>query len=208
MSIPKGRYAWFGPDEPVRRGVTKIPWRSRVILTGVVVIMWMISVRAFGQSVDDVAHAIAKTEGFYVHGTKPNRYHNPGDVRRFHGTKYPGEVRLDRFGYVVFKNDAFGWAALTRNLQRIVDGTSPQYSTDPTFGEIAKAYATDRRWGKSVCKILRINPQATLREFLGLAPRIVLTTKGSDDTTLMRLFEKRDDVPELWTVPTLLAQVR
>ncbi len=205
MSIPKGRYAWFGPEDAKPKA--QVPW-ARFILWFILTALAVWAVDAHAQSVDDVAHAIAGTEGFYIKGTKPARYHNPGDVRRFQGTKYPGEVRLDRFGYVVFKNDAFGWAALRRNLQRIVDGTSTYYSTDPTFAQIAKSYASDKRWGVSVCKILRVNPQATLREYLGLAPRILLTTKVSDDTTLMRLFEKRDGVSELRSMPTLLAQVR
>jgi hypothetical protein len=103
---------------------------------------------------------------------------------------------------VIFKSSAFGWAALTRNLQRIVDGTSTYYSTDPTFAEIAKAYATDKRWGKSVCKILQINPRATMREYLGLAPLVRMTWNSNADI-LKRILAPLADSVGLVATPTL-----
>lgn len=181
---------------------------TRFILWAACSLIAIWAVDCYAQSVHDVANAIARTEGYYVKGSKPNRYRNPGDIRRFHGAAYPGEVARDRFGYVRFKSAKAGWAALESNLQRIVDGSSSQYDQSMTFGEIAKIYAADPRWGKTFCKILRVTPAMTFQEYFGLAPRIRLTQGAHDATTLMRVLEVRNDMPELFAMSAVLASLR
>lgn len=117
------------------------------------------------------ANAIARTEGFYIKGTVPNRLHNPGDITARRRDAYPGQVGLYR-GYVVFKRDSYGWAALRDQIQRVIDGTSTKYTQEMTFARIAKVYAQDSRWGKTVCKLLKIEPSTTFEEYFELAPRV------------------------------------
>ena len=122
--------------------------------------------------VSQLATAVARTEGFYVKGTTPNRLHNPGDIRARATHAYAGQVGLSKRGYVIFKNDAWGWAALEKQIEKMIDGTSLVYTPDMTFSRIAKRYASDPRWVQNVCKILKISPRTTFAEFFDLAPRV------------------------------------
>jgi hypothetical protein len=72
--------------------------------------------------VHSLAVAIAKAEGFGVKGTVPTRYHNPGDIRSRSLHAYKGQVGLNRCGYVIFKNDKAGFAALETNLMLMASG--------------------------------------------------------------------------------------
>lgn len=116
--------------------------------------------------VDALAHAIAKAEGFGVHGTIPTRYHNPGDIRAGKTAHYPGQVGLNKHGYVIFKNDAAGFAALNSLLLKMASGESRFYGTDMTVLKMAKIYATGwRLWAKNVTKNLGISPSITLKAY-------------------------------------------
>ncbi len=136
---------------------------------------------AWAGTVHDFAKAIARTEGFYLKGTIPNRLHNPGDIRTTLAHAYPGQTRVYK-GYAVFRNDAAGWAALENQIQRVIDGTSTKYTADMTMLQIAKVYAENYRyWGKTVCKILRVDPRLTFQEYFGLAPRVRMTWNSNAD---------------------------
>jgi hypothetical protein len=115
--------------------------------------------------VEQVATAIARTEGFYVKGTIPNRLHNPGDIKSRHRDAYPGQTGLYH-GYVVFKNDKAGWRVLENQITAIVDGESTKYTQEMTFAQIAKVYATSPQWPKTFCKILQISPDETFKQFM------------------------------------------
>jgi hypothetical protein len=157
--------------------------------------------------VSQMATAIARTEGFYTTGTIPNRYHNPGDLRASIKNAYPGQTGLAKHGYVVFKSDAWGWAALEKQIQMIIDGDSQHFDQSMTFAQIARIYAASPEWPKTLCKILKISPALTIQEYFGLAPRLLTT--GVKHDTLMWLFKgRRDNMPVLREMPTLLAQVR
>ncbi len=60
-----------------------------------------------------LAHLIAQEEGFYVPGSVPNRYDNPGDLRHSPHADHPG----DPDGIGVIDSVADGWADLERQLQ-------------------------------------------------------------------------------------------
>lgn len=153
-----------------------------------------------------LAHAIARTEGFYVRGTLPNRLHNPGDIRSRLPHAYEGQTGLYH-GYVVFRGDQFGWAALYQQIRKVLDDDSAYYNREMTFAQIAKVYAASPQWPKTLCKILQISPRLTFDEYFGLAPRVLTT--GVKHDTLMWLFQRRgNDMPVLREMPTLLAQVR
>lgn len=124
--------------------------------------------------VEKFAQAIGRTEGFYVKGTKPNRYHNPGDIRSRKDRAYPGQMGRDKFGYVIFKNDAAGWSALRRQVWKIIDGDSSSYHQSMTLRQIARVYAASPQWRKTFCKILRQSPDATFEELFELAPHVTM----------------------------------
>ena len=116
--------------------------------------------------VHSLAVAIAKAEGFGVKGTVPTRYHNPGDIRSRSLHAYKGQIGLNRCGYVIFKNDKAGFAALETNLLLMASGQSKFYGPNMTIIKIAKTYATGwRLWSKNVCKTLGVPPTTTLRAY-------------------------------------------
>lgn len=135
------------------------------------------------EKVDTFAHAIAKAEGFGVKGAVPTRYHNPGDIRTFKkGARYPGQVGVNKHGYVIFKNDEAGFAALRENLRRMASGESKYYGTNMTVTKVAKLYATGwRTWSKNVSKNLGVPPQTTLKAYFTpeepVAPAITFDAK-------------------------------
>jgi len=119
------------------------------------------------QKVDTFAHAVAKAEGFGVKGAVPTRYHNPGDIRTFKkGVHYAGQIGVNRQGYVIFKNDKAGFAALEANLLLMAQGQSKYYGRTMTIVSVAKVYATGwRTWSKNVAKNLGVPPQTTLKSY-------------------------------------------
>ena len=117
-----------------------------------------------------LARAIARTEGFYVKKSLPNRLHNPGDIRSRLAHAYEGQTGLYH-GYVVFRSDQFGWQALYQQIHRVLDDDSAYYNREMTFAQIAKVYAASPQWPKTLCKILQISPQLTFDEYFGIAPR-------------------------------------
>ena len=122
-------------------------------------------------SVDALAHAIAKAEGYYTKGTIPNRFCNPGDLKSIRGEKYFGQVRVGKGGHIVFRNDAAGWFALREQLRKIVEGESRFYSPSMTLRQIAKKYAGNYRvWAKNVSKNLNVSPDMTIAELFDIPP--------------------------------------
>ena len=152
-----------------------------------------------------LAHAIARTEGFYVKKSLPNRLHNPGDIRSRLPHAYEGQTGLYH-GYVMFRSDQFGWQALYQQIHRVLDDDSAYYNREMTFAQIAKVYAASPQWPKTLCKILQISPQLTFDKYFGIAPR-ALTTEVRYDT-LVWLFQGRDKLPVLWPMLEMSAQIR
>jgi hypothetical protein len=124
-----------------------------------------------------LARAIAKAEGFGVKGALPTRLHNPGDIRASRGVHYPGQVGLNRHGYVIFKNDAAGFAALENLLDKIVTGESRFYTVNTTLQQMAKRYATSPTWVRNVAKSLKVTPGTFLFEIFDVPP--VITARSN-----------------------------
>jgi len=118
----------------------------------------------------DLAKAIARTEGFYKAGTIPNRLHNPGDIRARRGTHFPGQVGLNKRGYVVFRNDAAGWAALYHQIDKMIAGESTYYTVNMTLKQFSRKYATSPVWAKNMARFLQVTPSTTLAEILDVPP--------------------------------------
>lgn len=124
----------------------------------------------------NLARAIARAEGFYSKGSKPNRYCNPGDIRASRGVSYPGQRGIDRQGYVIFKNDRAGFAALEDQISRIIDGTSRFYTVNLTLKELSKKYATSPTWCVNVAKNLHTPPNTPLFLILDTPPQVAFKT--------------------------------
>ena|SRR5258708_3959070 len=131
---------------------------------------------AWGQvdKLQEFAHAIARTEGFYAKRSLPNRLRNPGDIRSRLRHAYSGQIGLYH-GYVVFRRNQDGWNALYTQLQKVIDATSRFYTQDMTMAQIAKVYATSPQWPRTLCKILKITPAMTFEQYFNLPPRIRVT---------------------------------
>lgn len=95
------------------------------------------------QKLDKLCHAIAKAEGFYIKGTIPNRYANPGDLKAGH-TPLPGQRKIGKAGHIVFVNDEAGWAALREYLTGIAEGRRKHYVASMTLSATSRVYA--QRW--------------------------------------------------------------
>jgi|HubBroStandDraft_1064217.scaffolds.fasta_scaffold133585_3 hypothetical protein len=139
------------------------------------------------QKVHTLALAVAKAEGFGVKGTVPTRYHNPGDIRSTSLHAYKGQVGLNRCGYVIFKNDKAGFAALESNLILMASGQSKHYGPNMTITKVAKTYATGwKLWAKNVSKTLGVSPTTTLAAYFApeeiVAPVIEFESQNGIDT--------------------------
>jgi hypothetical protein len=118
-----------------------------------------------------LAKAIARAEGFYVKGSIPNRLHNPGDIRSHLQHAYPGQIGLSH-GYVIFRNDHAGWAALERQIDKMVDGSSRLYNVNMTLKQFSHKYAESPTWVKNVSKILDVTSSTRMWEILDVAPSL------------------------------------
>lgn len=67
--------------------------------------------------IDKWGEAIAEDEGFYKPGSRPARNHNPGDLKF---ARQPGAIGKDKDGFAIFPDNATGFAALDRQLQKYV----------------------------------------------------------------------------------------
>jgi hypothetical protein len=121
--------------------------------------------------VEELVSAIARAEGYWVKNSIPNRLHNPGDIRSHSLHAYPGQIGLSH-GYVVFKNDRAGWAALTHQIDKMADGSSRIYNVNMTLKQFSKKYAESPTWVKNVSKILDVTSNTRMWEILDVAPSL------------------------------------
>jgi hypothetical protein len=154
------------------------------------------------QQVHTFAVAVAKTEGFYIRGTIPNRLHNPGDICTSLPHAYPGQRGLYR-RYAVFKSDQWGWAALEAQIQKVIDGSSTKYTADMTIAQVARVYAENwRYWGTTVARLLHVTPETTVAEFFGLPPRV-----RAYEQSPVWMRERRDTVQDVLPMLAMPPQV-
>lgn len=102
-------------------------------------------------------------EGFYVPGSKPSRFNNPGDLRHAPGMSHDGLGPND-VGF--FKTPEEGWAALERQLglyaargytlEQLVSAYAPPSENDTT------------RYLDFICSGLGLPPSATVLSALKL----------------------------------------
>ena len=116
----------------------------------------------------NVCQAIARMEGYYTPGTRPNRNANPGDIEygkwaAAHGADRCESGILGRFAH--FPTPEAGWAALKALLQ------SPGYA-GKTVAQVVERYApgteTDTAASvRAVCKLTGLTPNTVIDQHLG-----------------------------------------
>lgn len=136
-------------------------------------LLLLTSICAFSQSLPShaqmLAGAIARAEGFYVPGSRPNRLHNPGDIRTNFLRTYAGQIGVDPSGYVIFRDDRAGFLVLQTSIDRIENGNSSKYSLHMTIAAFARVYVGGpgwHNWAVIVAKTLGVTPDTTLEDYL------------------------------------------
>ena len=137
--------------------------------------------------VESFAKAIARAEGYYVPHSLPNRYNNPGDLKARASEQYPGQLRIGKKGHVVFKTPAAGWAALYKQIDRIMDGTSRFYTPNTSLLQMSKMYARNYRvWARNIAHNLNVPVTTTLDEYFDTSPRVLIVVNFDDIKFLLR----------------------
>lgn len=99
--------------------------------------------------IERMARAIAKAEGFGLANAIPTIRHNPGNIRN---TAPPYEIRW-------YASDAEGWAALYRQVARMLAGSS-LYPSTWTIEQVAARYtgeAAYMNWARIVASELNVS---------------------------------------------------
>jgi hypothetical protein len=113
-------------------------------------------------SLESLAKAIAKAEGFGIPGAEPTLAHNPGDLVL---PNWPGP-RIGGAGIAVFDTDDEGWMHLNFELDLIRLGHSHVYNLDMTIDQMAHKWTETEQeaWASNVAAALGVSTSTTLRE--------------------------------------------
>jgi hypothetical protein len=132
---------------------------------------------AFDNRVNEIAEAIAVSEGYYAPGVHdghslPYRLNNPGALKK-PALEAAALPTWKDTGLIVFPTTAMGWAALRHQVRLMLTGASDVYRPTDTLITVAGKYADgDERWGGNVAARLGIAPDATLAE-LAVSPPLL-----------------------------------
>lgn len=85
-----------------------------------------------------MSEGIALAEGFFVPGSLAAVNHNPGNMTLDLIGKKIGMNK----GFVVYANDADGWANLRKQVEKILTDASGIYTSQMTLREIGQKYAS------------------------------------------------------------------
>lgn len=106
-----------------------------------------------------LSRAIAKAEGFYKQGSRPQRNHNPGDLTI---DTINRRVRMDG-AYVVYRDDGDGWHALERQVWLMLTGKSKYYKPEMTIEQVGELYAPKQpEWARNVAAALGVPVSARI----------------------------------------------
>lgn len=110
---------------------------------------------------DRISRAIAKAEGFFVHGSLPQRANNPGDLKL--GDQGLGTIN----GKTVYKSAVDGWLHLNKEVILILSGKSKYYTPDMTISELAEVWtggdASDS-WAATVAESLGVSIDTKIKD--------------------------------------------
>jgi hypothetical protein len=110
-------------------------------------------------TVQKIAQAIARAEGFYVQGSIPQRANNPGDLEL--GDLGNGTIS----GKTVFPSASQGWQRLYVQVQGMLDGSSKIYGPDWTIQDVASTYTGNDNassWAQNVADYLGVGTDTQL----------------------------------------------
>jgi L-asparaginase II len=115
--------------------------------------------------VQRLAQAIATAEGFYVAGSRPQRNHNPGDMTQDLIGK---AIAKDGF-FVVYANDADGWANLYAQINLWLSGGSSHANAQSTISDLSGFYTTDNQstWAINVANSAGVTVDTPISVFEG-----------------------------------------
>jgi hypothetical protein len=113
--------------------------------------------------VKKISEAIAFAEGFYVPGSIPQRFNNPGDLTRDLTGKAVGQYGM----YMVYGTPEDGWEALYKQV-RLMFGGSRIYNPLMTIADVARSYtATEQTaWARNVAAHLGVSVNTKLSEIV------------------------------------------
>lgn len=104
-------------------------------------------------TVQAIAKAVARAEGFYAQGSVPQRANNPGDLEL-------GDIGYGTIaGKTIYSSPSQGWSALYRVIEGWLDGTSKIYGPDWTIADIANTYTggdNAANWAQNVADSLGV----------------------------------------------------
>ena len=106
-----------------------------------------------------MAQAIAKAEGFGVPGALPTVRNNPGDIME----------RTASGGYQVrtYPTVEAGWAALYRQVTKMLYGGSSLYDPSWPISRVAKTYtgeAAYMNWARNVARFLNVSTETPFNQ--------------------------------------------
>ena len=109
-----------------------------------------------------IASAIARAEGYFIAGSRPQRNHNPGNLTRDLIGKGVGKDGM----FVVYASSEDGWSALETQVRMMLNNTSNVYRSDMTIAQMAAAYTTTQQaeWARNVSRALNASPDTKLNE--------------------------------------------
>lgn len=113
--------------------------------------------------------AIATEEGFYVHDSRPQRNHNPGDLIFGDEARRFGAVKGDPH-FAIFIDDEMGWSALRRWLgvpAHFVEGNLTSGYLGATVKQIIHRFAPPSEndsdaYVKNVCLWTGLTPETVI----------------------------------------------
>lgn len=103
--------------------------------------------------VDKLAQAIARQEGFYVHGSIPQRNHNPGNLRHGVGGS-ASKANGTAGGFATYASDEDGFEDLRRQVRMMLTGESSFYNPSMSIWDVAQTYTQTQQleWATNVAK--------------------------------------------------------
>jgi len=117
-------------------------------------------------TVEDIARAIARAEGFYVGGSLPERANNPGNLKM-------GDVGLGTIdGKTIYPTLAAGWSALYRQINLMLTGASRYYRPEMTIQQIAAIYTGGDNalaWAGNVARSLGVTIETRFMDLMNAA---------------------------------------
>ena len=131
-------------------------------------------------SINAVAEAIARTEGYYARGGHEGRsllfrLNNPGGLKKpaLNAEALP---TWEDTGLVCFPTKDMGWAALRHQVRLMLTGRSRIYAPSDSLLHVGVKYADgDTNWGPNVAGHLGVSPAASLADL----PPLVTSASSS-----------------------------